>query len=298
MTQKLSKLTKSAIRLSRYEQLFTCPICQSQMKIVAQKSLICHQSHTFDIARQGYIHLLTRSMPSQYDKELFVARRKVIVDSDLFSPLTNEITKLIDKHAETNADLKIIDMGTGEGSHLHNICQQLKEKYGKECVGFGLDISKAGIMEAAKHYEAMSWLVADIANSPFIDNSFEIILNVLSPANYQEFKRLLRQEGVIIKIVPGRHYLKELRQFFYQNREQQEYSNEKVVSGFKENFQVIDHRTLTYQTHLSQPMLRVLINMTPLTWHASKEKIQRFLDRDHSDITVNVEIFVGKQAKA
>lgn len=295
VTQRLSKLTRSALRFSRFEQLLKCPICQAQMQVIAEKSLVCQRNHTFDFARQGYIHLMTRSIPSQYDKELFVSRRNVITNSELFTPLTNEIAMIIDKQLNVNTDLTMIDMGTGEGSHLYNISKLLREKYGQKTIGFGLDISKAGIIEAAKHYDSLSWLVADIANSPFTDKSFQVILNILSPANYQEFTRLLGDDGLIIKVIPGKDYLQELRQFFYQNRKQQDYSNKGVVSGFNVNFQVIKHQTLTYQIQLNQSLLKSLLKMTPLTWHASNDKINQFLDSRVTEITVHVEILVGKK---
>lgn len=294
MVQKRSKLTKSALHLSHYEHIFRCPICQSAMKIVDLKSLMCHQNHTFDIARQGHINLLTRSIQSNYSKQLFSARRKVIVESPLFKPFTKEMAKLISKHTSLNSDVKMIDMGTGEGSHLQNICNTLDHDYNKTLTGFGMDISREGILEAAKHYEEMIWLVADIANSPFKNNGFDMILNILSPSNYHEFKRLLHEDGLVVKVVPGEHYLQELRNYFYKSNEKQAYSNEIVVNSFKENFQVIDHSMMDYQKNLNQPMLKSLLQMTPLTWNITDEKIQHFIKKGTPKITVHLEILIGK----
>src|SRR5690625_2378206 len=120
MKQK-SKLTRSALNLKRHVQMFRCPICQSAMKTVDLRSLVCSQNHTFDIARQGHVNLLRRSNQSNYDKELFTSRRDVITNSHLFNPLTKEITKLMNQHTNGDSELTMIDMGTGEGSHLHNI---------------------------------------------------------------------------------------------------------------------------------------------------------------------------------
>lgn len=58
-----------------------------------------------------------------------------------------------------------------------------------------------------------------MAKSPFGDQSFHIILNILSPSNYKEFKRLLVQDGLVIKVVPRPDYLKELREVLYDDME-------------------------------------------------------------------------------
>ncbi len=103
----------------------------------------------------------------------------------------------------------------GEGSHL----QRIIEGSNIPATGIGLDISKDGILLASKRYENSIWIVGDLAKSPFGDQSFHIILNILSPSNYKEFKRLLVQDGLVIKVVPRPDYLKELREVLYDDME-------------------------------------------------------------------------------
>src|SRR5699024_11433583 len=55
------------------------------------------------------------------------------------------------------------------------------------------------------------WLVGDLANTPIGDGSCQVILNIFSPANYMEFKRVLAPNGLVEKVVPRANYLKELR---------------------------------------------------------------------------------------
>jgi len=294
MNQKLSKLTKSALQMKRYEHIFRCPICQTSMKIVDLKSFVCAQNHTFDMARQGHMNLLTSPSKSNYNTSLFTARRAVIM-SNLFKPLTDEISALISKHTDGKSSLSIIDMGSGEGSHLHNIHKILERDYYKNPLAFGIDISKEGILETAKNYEEIIWLVADLANSPFVDNTFDMILNILSPSNYEEFSRIIKPDGMIIKVVPGRNYLQEIRNFFYKNNEQQKYSNTDVIKGFTEKFSLIDHITLEYTEILNQTNLQSLIQMTPLTWNVSNDKIKEFLQRQINEITIHLEVLLGKK---
>src|SRR5699024_11259625 len=78
----------------------------------------------------------------------------------------------------------------------------------------GLDVSKEGVIMAAKNYKDTIWLVGDLANTPIGDGSCQVILNIFSPANYMEFKRVLAPNGLVVKVVPRANYLKELRQVF------------------------------------------------------------------------------------
>ncbi|WP_230200134.1 methyltransferase domain-containing protein [Bacillus niameyensis] len=151
-------------------------------------------------------------------ERFFEARRKIITESAFFEPLSHSIAKVIYNHvAKTNETIFMLDMGCGEGSHLSNICEIVSSNYYDSVVGVGIDISKEGITEASKNYTERIWTVADLANTPFKNQQFDVILNILSPSNYSEFNRLLKADGVVIKIVPQSDYLKELREHLLNN---------------------------------------------------------------------------------
>lgn len=89
---------------------------------------------------------------------------------------------------------------------------------------------------ATNHAASAFWCVADLTNLPFAPASFDTILNLFSPSNYQEFDRILKPGGQVIKVVPAASYLKELRQAFYpDDSAKQVYSNERVVDKFLQN---------------------------------------------------------------
>lgn len=62
---------KSSHTMKNVEHLLSCPHCKEAREVVAYKSLICVNNHTFDLAKQGYVNLMTRPMKSQYDKKYF-----------------------------------------------------------------------------------------------------------------------------------------------------------------------------------------------------------------------------------
>ncbi|MBS4218263.1 methyltransferase domain-containing protein [Bacillus sp. FJAT-49711] len=273
----MKKKEISALYMQQFASIFACPICSSSMSIIELTSIVCEKNHTFDIAKQGYVNFLTRPVQSEYDKELFEAR-KIVIHSGLYEPLHKMIRVIIGKKEGP----KILDTGCGEGSHLAHILKDVNE-----AVGVGIDIAKEGILTAAKSYSNMIWCVGDLAKSPFSEESFDIILNILSPANYTEFTRLLKPDGLLIKVVPKSGYLKEIRNLFYNGA----YSNEQTVDRFKENFEQIDTYELSYKVPLHESLIQPLLRMTPLTWN----KIDADKEVQFPEISIDLDILVGRQ---
>ena len=47
----------------------------------------------------------------------------------------------------------------------------------------------------------VNWFVGDLAHLPIQSKSIEVILDIFSPANYAEFERVLKDEGVILSLI-------------------------------------------------------------------------------------------------
>ncbi len=275
--------------------IFKCPVCGSAMHIFNQKSLICAHTHCFDLAKTGYINLLLQSSPPEYDKVLLKSRQ-IICNSGFFAPLVQQISAMIVKEmSQTSSSMiRILDAGCGEGSHLAQVISQLTYDFPGRFQGIGMDISKAGIQMAAKQYPSSIWCVGDLAQAPLRDKEFEVILNILSPANYSEFNRIMAADGLLIKVVPESDYLQELRALFFDKTARETYSNENVIELFHKNYKLITQKRITYQVKLAKANLEHLIKMTPLSWRASDEKIAQALDRGIDKITVDLSILGGK----
>ncbi|MBL4954359.1 methyltransferase domain-containing protein [Neobacillus sp. YIM B02564] len=282
---------KSAELASKYVQVFSCPLCNSPMAVTHLKSLICLNNHTFDFAKQGYVNMMTRSAHSHYDKKLFKARQKIIMESNLYTSLHQKISEVINEkiHASTG-EIIILDAGCGEGSHLQRILD--KGKNGT-ITGLGVDISKEGIRMAASNYKESIWLVGDLAHPPISAQSCHIILNILSPANYKDFKRILVSDGLIVKVVPRTNYLKELRKALFDDMDMKTYKNDETVSLFNQHFQLVNMIHLSYTKKLPQSDLSKLVQMSPLAWNSKKEQIDKFTNQVFSEITVDLDILVG-----
>lgn len=275
-------LSKRALSIQQFQfnsQLFACPICQQGIEISNEGKMSCLSNHTFDVAKQGYVYMLNRPIQSMYGKELFESRHTVI-QAGIYDRLQAAIAREI-----TVEQPVILDTGCGEGSHLHRICEQLDRP-----VGVGIDISKEGVIAAAKYNPEQLWCVGDLANSPFNEQSFDAILNILSPANYDEFKRLLKRGGKVIKVVPQENYLKELRKQAFANSEKETYTNAETVDRFKASFANAEVKRITYTVPLEAHLVQNLLEMTPMGWHINdKESIQL------QEITIDLDLLIGME---
>ena len=275
--KQLSKREVSIQYLQQHKDIFICPICKENIQINDTGKMYCINNHSFDVAKQGYVNLMTKPVASMYSKELFESRQQIIT-SGLYNEVQQAIAQLL------SGEQVILDTGCGEGSHLERICEQLPSS-----VGVGIDLSKEGIIAAAKHYGNKIWCVGDLANSPFQAGSFTTILNFLSPANYDEFKRLLVPGGKVIKVVPQSNYLQQIRVQAFADSAKETYSNEQTVSRFKESFSKVKVIRITYTKPIETALVPKLLEMTPMGWH-----IQNHDTIQITDITIDVDILVGE----
>src|SRR5690625_5272104 len=188
--------------------------------------------------------------------------------SNLYTRLHEEFSKIIREYFhESHNPAVMLDAGCGEGSHLQRIVGKCNNDW---ITAVGLDISKEGIALAAKNYQSSTWLVGDLANAPLANKSCHAVLNILSPANYMEFKRILTSDGLIIKVVPRFNYLKELRKALFPDKNKKTYNNSEIVSLFKQHFHLEKHFNVSYVMKLNQTELLDLVQMTPLAWRSEK----------------------------
>lgn len=281
----LSKRERCVQFVEQHVDNFICPSCHKKVELQERKSLVCSNGHRFDLAKKGYIHLLNQSSQTKYDNELFIARRNVM-GGHFFEPVIEKMAEITNQFQGSKT---IVDAGCGEGSHLH----KLQAKLSGEVIGFGLDIAKEGIQQATSLDSHTAWIVADLANCPLADESVDFIYNILSPSNYSEFQRLLKKDGLLLKVIPNREYLYQIRELFYKN--EKEYDNEQTKQLFDDKFSIIQSERIKYDVKMEQPLLNDLIRMTPLSWSASEEQLKKVQDITEQTITVDVTILIGRK---
>ncbi|WP_312682412.1 putative RNA methyltransferase [Lactococcus taiwanensis] len=270
----LKKIEKSYKLLEENLQLVRCPLCHRPFQL-SPYALRCENKHTYNLNKKGYVNFLqTKPDTAHYTRKMFEPRRRLI-ESGMYQPLLKEI-QLILKEGH------LIDVGTGEGTFL----QELDVKGTK----FAFDIAKEGI-EMATELEMRSFLsLADLTNLPFADQSFSTVLNIFTPSNYAEFKRVLVPEGVVIKVVPDRYYLQELRNVYGLPID---YENTAVVDRFKAEFSEVEQKELRYTFELPEPLRQDFLSMSPLEWAVSPERKEQARKNPPMRATIHVQLLIG-----
>ena len=258
-----------------------CPICFSSFSL-QYNSLVCRSGHVFDINRRGYINFLRKPIKSIYNKSLFESRSRV-QNAGLFNNIIDCIYSFLPSTCHT-----ILDCGSGNGWFL----SQLYSRYsGLFCAG--IDISSEGIKLAAKENTSILWAIGDITTLPFKSNSFDVLLNVLSPANYSEFARVLNPDGFLIKVYPATDYLAEIRT--HQNMARHSYQD--VETLLQEKSITSSLKRITYKFGIDEMLWQDLVYMTPLTYAISDEE-KRKLSFDYSPhITIDVWVVQSRLLK-
>ena len=263
---------------------FVCPICQENL-ILVETSLKCNNRHSFDLAKFGYVNLAPQIKQSaNYDKENFQNRQQIL-EAGFYQAILEAISDLL---ASSESAKTILDIGCGEGFYS----RKLQESHsGKTFYAF--DISKDSVQIAAKSEPnwAVNWFVGDLARLPIKDASMDILLDIFSPANYGEFRRVLSKDGILIKVIPTENHLKEIRQRVQDQLTNKDYSNQEIKNHFQEHFTILSSQTASLTKTITAEQLQALLSMTPLLFHIDQSKIDW---SQLTEITIEAEILVGE----
>lgn len=263
---------------------FACPICQENLTLLETNFKCCNR-HSFDLAKFGYVNLAPQIKQSaNYDKENFQNRQQIL-EAGFYQAILDAVSDLL---ASSKTTTTILDIGCGEGFYSRKLQESHSEK-----TFYAFDISKDSVQIAAKSEPnwAVNWFVGDLARLPIKDANMDILLDIFSPANYGEFRRVLSKDGILIKVIPTENHLKEIRQRVQDQLTNKEYSNQDIKEHFQEHFTILSSQTASLTKTITAEQLQALLSMAPLLFHVDQSKIDW---SQLTEITIEAEILVGK----
>lgn len=263
---------------------FACPICQENLTLLETNFKCCNR-HSFDLAKFGYVNLAPQIKQSaNYNKENFQNRQQIL-EAGFYQAILDAVSDLL---ASSKTTTTILDIGCGEGFYSRKLQESHSEK-----TFYAFDISKDSVQIAAKSEPnwAVNWFVGDLARLPIKDANMDILLDIFSPANYGEFRRVLSKDGILIKVIPTENHLKEIRQRVQDQLTNKEYSNQDIKEHFQEHFTILSSQTASLTKTITAEQLQALLSMTPLLFHVDQSKIDW---SQLTEITIEAEILVGK----
>lgn len=248
----------------------------------------CPAGHSFDIARQGYTHLLPvqnkRSRNPGDSKEMVAARRNFL-NGGFYQPIVDAVNRAVLAEAPDEGTLSCLDAGCGEGYYLRQLAAAAGERQTLELLG--VDISKWAVLAAAKQDKRPAWVVGTNARLPVLPGSVDRVLCLFGFPVYSEFARVLKPGGQLLQVDAGPWHLRELREIIYPTLKPEK--NEDVVAP--EGFTTLEATTERFPLELtSQEQISDLLAMTPHLYRASAEGIERASALDSLAVTVDVRL--------
>lgn len=256
---------------------FICPYCKEKMHLEGE-SVKCINKHNFDITKKGTINFIISSKIKEskiYNEKLFSCRRK-FVENGFYNDVYEMIVTYINNLNQDN--IRILDLGCGEGTHSINILSKLKKSYRY----FGFDYSKDAINLASDYNNSNRfYFTGDVNNVPIATNSIDVIIDFLSPYSESEVKRVLKKGGIFIKIAPSSNYLIELRSASGLEKYQKQ---QEIIDNLSKNFKNIVTKCYQKTFKIKNDDAENLIGMTPIKLNATNFKIEQ--------ITINLNVYM------
>ena len=286
------KLQTLAHQLTPLTPRLRCPQCGTPLTLLENRSLVCERRHCFDLSAKGYVNLAPGhdQAADKYDAALFESRARIFADGFYTHVAQAIVTAIADALPSHSIGAKLpptplmVDVGCGEGYYARELA-----RHNPQSTVVGVDLSRDAIQAAARQAPALGWLVADLTRLPFADHSVQVLLDVLTPADYREFARVLAPAGLLVKVIPADDYLIEIRRAVAGQLHNADFSNARVIAHLEENAEVVARRTVRQTLLVSPEQAADFYRMTTMTFGMDGSQLSGL---QLTQITVAMEVLV------
>lgn len=265
--------------------LFTCPICAAPLRR-GERAYACPNRHCFDIAREGYVHLLPANRKHSADPgddRAMVAARTRFLDGGWYAPLRRALCALACEFSPERP--AVLDAGCGEGYYTQGLYDALA-RAGKAPALAGVDLSRPALKKAARRLPGMECAVASVYHLPLGTAQVDLVVNCFSPMAAEEFARVLRPGGVLLYVVPGPDHLWEMKEVLYP----QPYRNPEETVDYP-GFSLLGVTPVECSFVLEDNEdIMALFSMTPYAWKSPRAGVDRLRALDRLEVTAQFRI--------
>lgn len=261
--------------------MLICPVCSEKL-IKNDRTYRCGNSHCFDEAKEGYVNLLTGKHKAGEligDNRDMAKARRLFLEKGYYDFLADALCE------NMVADGNLLDISCGEGYYTDYI----RCKTGKSVYGF--DISKEMIRLAAKKYKDVNFFVANIAKIPVETASVDVAVQICAPFAEKEFARILKNDGYLLSVVPGKRHLWGLKELLYENP----YENNEDSSDYESLQKDSEYTVKATVTLEDNEDIMSLFAMTPYYYKTSQRDREK-LEKCNS-LTTDLEFTIRKFIK-
>lgn len=241
-----------------------CPICEKPL-CRQDRSLVCPENHSFDIARQGYVNLLPvqrRHSAHPGDTREQVLSRREFLEGGFYAPIADALISAAEQY---EAFGPVLDVGCGGGYY----CTRLARAMSAELVG--LDISKDAVRYAAGKYKDARWLCATAARIPVEDGAAGLLTSLFAVTLPEEFRRVLRENGLFFQVLAAQDHLLGLKKIIYDELLFRDKDTVPELPGFA----LLESIPIRFSFTVEGPQVQNLFAMTPHLFRVSKAGADR-----------------------
>lgn len=248
---------------------YQCPLCAQPLRR-EEKRYVCPQGHSFDIARQGYVNLLTVQQKHSLDPgdtRQQVLSRRAFLESGFYAPISEALNQAA---LDYNAQGEILDVGCGEGYYSARLAKTL----GAELTG--LDVSKEAVRCAAAKYKDYRWLCATAAQIPVETGAAGVVTSLFAITLPEEFHRVLREDGLFFQVLAAQDHLLGLKKIIYDELIFREKDTVPELPGFT----LLESVPIRFSFTVEGAQVQNLFAMTPHLFRVSKAGVQRLRETE------------------
>lgn len=304
--------------LAAVADVLACPECGHRVQ-PQRGALHCADGHSFDIARQGYVSLLTGASTKmtgdtaamldargafQYSGHFATIAEAVIAalrtagiaatpaaTSEPFAASGNNESPSVDPPGANQhqtgppSNEILLDVGAGTGYYLSHVLDALPTAR-----GIALDVSKAAGRRGARAHPRAASVVADAWRGlPVRDATLDAALSIFAPRNPSAVAAALRSDGCYVVVTPTPDHLAELIEplGMVQVDPDKERRLDSAMSGY---FDTAERHVVEYPMRLRHADITRIVAMGPSAHHPAGEETTIAGLPDPFEVTASVTV--------
>ncbi|TCN55060.1 23S rRNA (guanine745-N1)-methyltransferase [Rhodococcus sp. SMB37] len=250
--------------------LLACPQCESALDL-DDTAVLCERGHSFDIARQGYVSLLTGAATRfTGDTAEMIADRAAFLGAGHYDPIRDAVTAAC---ASVPSDSGVLEVGAGTGQYLASVLDGMPGAR-----GIGLDVSKPAVRRIARSHPRAGAVLADAwAQIPVRSGMLGHVLSVFAPRNASEVHRVLEPGGALVVATPTPEHLRELVSLPGMVSVD-EHKTERLSAALSGLFERHDRTEIRFAMELTRQALDALVGMGPSAFHLTTQQRAEMLE--------------------
>ena len=259
-----------------------CPVCRGPFRH-GGSALVCPAGHSFDIARQGHVNLITgRAAARGGDTAAMVDARDRFLSGGHYEPLADLLAaRARQAISDLAGDVCVLDAGAGTGYYLARVLDACPGT-----PGIALDAAKHAARRAARAHPRIGAVVADVwERFPVRSAVAGAAVVVFAPRNPAELHRVLNGRGRLIVVTPAPRHLAEIIEPLGLLRVDDNKA-EQLSARLGPFFSQVSEETLERRLLLPEPGLRQLAMMGPSAWHTSPGQLDERISGLGSPVAV------------